>query len=522
MAASRNRARRKSSFLSRLNWNINSRLILPVNTIDMILHIATTRYIVAHMSRFFMPLLLLGLSGLGIAVYQNPEIGARTRTWISNVFGDTDVSYPVDRFKVDIVDRINYGRISASQPVIRLDVDLETWLESHPEVMELDDLNHLTEKVKEGHARYLKLVACAATSSQLVDLIQEFQDFCATVDRKMTHVAIHTRRVAGGLGYQGIIVVGEKLADFSPELLSQRQTDTYFTQCPHCNYEHACKVSLDQRGINLECPKCQRSYGVLAADAHGKFRYVNEFLIGFAPPSYFPFDSNRLHEMYSIWRSVVSHCTYTKDGRHDKSKDVWQTALETQTRMHGDCEDSSVFLADWLMSRGFQVRVALGHFGDQGGHAWCVVKVDGIDYLLESTETPPDPSRPPYVSDIGARYVPETLFDRDNIYVRAKPRERFSGDYWSSKYWVKVQPRKLANERNLAENGSPLNDQIPGAPLPTVAAKPATTASTLDRNRNSAKVPMEALKLLRSDQSEWQLEMVEPKALNSPSEQPAK
>jgi len=128
------------------------------------------------------------------------------------------------------------------------------------------------------------------------------------------------------------------------------------------------------------------------------------------------------------------------------------------------------------------------------------------------------------VSDIGARYVPDTLFDRDQIYVRAKPRERFNGDYWSSKHWIKVQPRKLANERSIAETSSPLTDQIPGAsgPLPTVPAKPATTAGNLDRSRTSAKVPMEALKLLRSDQKEWQLEMAEPKALTSPSHQAGK
>ena len=468
-----------------------------------------------------MPLLLLGLTALGIAAHQNPEIGARTRGWLGNLVGEADASYPVEHFKVDIVDRINYGRISSAQPVIRLDADLESWFEINPNILEIEDLNRLTETVKDKHPRYLKLVACTATSSQLIDLVQSFHDFCAEVEQKMTHVAIHTRRISGGLGFKAIIVVGEKLADFSPELLSQRKTNTYFTQCPHCSYEHACKFNLDDRGINLECPSCLRSYGVLAADAKGQFRYVNEFLTGFAPPSFFPFDSNRLHEMYAIWRSVVSHCTYIKDGRNDKSKDVWQTAFETQTRMHGDCEDSSVFLADWLMSRGFQVRVALGHFGDQGGHAWCIVKVDGTDYLLESTEPPPDSAHPPYVSDVGARYVPDTLFDRDHLYVRAKPRERFSGDYWSSKHWVKVQPRKLANERYLAQPASPLNEQHLGASatLPTVPAKPAATAGSLDRSRASAKVPMDAIKLLRSDQYEWQLEMSEPKNLNSPSQQ---
>jgi hypothetical protein len=66
-----------------------------------------------------------------------------------------------------------------------------------------------------------------------------------------------------------------------------------------------------------------------------------------------------------------------------------------------------------------------------------------------------------------------------------------------------------------------LNEQHLGASatLPTVPAKPAATAGSLDRSRASAKVPMDAIKLLRSDQYEWQLEMSEPKNLNSPSQQ---
>ncbi|MDB6140458.1 MAG: Transglutaminase-like superfamily protein, partial [Verrucomicrobiaceae bacterium] len=58
-------------------------------------------------------------------------------------------------------------------------------------------------------------------------------------------------------------------------------------------------------------------------------------------------------------------------------------------------------------------------------------------------EGPPDPSKPPYVSDVGSRYVPETLFDRDALYVRAKPGSRFDGDYWSPKNWLRVQPRRM-------------------------------------------------------------------------------
>jgi hypothetical protein len=101
--------------------------------------------------------------------------------------------------------------------------------------------------------------------------------------------------------------------------------------------------------------------------------------------------------------------------------DSWQFADETQRLQRGDCEDSSIFLADWLMSRGFQVRVALGRYGDLGGHAWCVVKIDDKEYLIESTESRPDPTDPPLASRVGSRYVPEVLFDRFAMYVPTSP-----------------------------------------------------------------------------------------------------
>jgi hypothetical protein len=345
-------------------------------------------------------------------------------------------------------------------------------------------------------------------------LLNRFVDFFGRLDSETTRVAIHVNKLGAGLGYQGLIITGRSLVDFSPEVVNERKQDTFFTTCPHCSYQHLCKVALDQRGIDMECTQCLLSYGVLAADNRGQFRYVNEFLTGYEPPAFFSYGSDVLHEMYTVWGAVAKHCAYTKDGgKLNNKRDAWQTALETQTTMRGDCEDSSVFLADWLLARGHQVRVALGHFGDMGGHAWVICRVDGVDYLLESTEAPPSADKPPYVSDVGARYVPDTLFDRDAIYVRAKPKERFGGDYWSTKAWIKVQPR-VHQEKLLAEKavGSLKAANDPNNPRPIKAKASPIVGYDSPKGKRRASQPstsLEAFKSLKPNQTVWQIPLQE-------------
>ncbi len=194
--------------------------------------------------------------------------------------------------------------------------------------------------------------------------------------------------------------------------------------------------------MGLECPDCRRTYAVVATGTDGKFHYVNEFLTGYAPPAVFSRNYTRVHELFTIWTTVHAHCSYTKDpGERRAQTDRWQMAAETQRIQRGDCEDSSIFLADWLLSRGFKARVALGRYGDIGGHAWVVVRLDDKDFLLESTEGRPDPDNPPYVSQVGGRYLPEILFDRFNIYSPSNPSQKWGGDYWSPKVWAAVEPR---------------------------------------------------------------------------------
>ena len=236
--------------------------------------------------------------------------------------------------------------------------------------------------------------------------------------------------------------MGQRLEDFSPEVLNTSQADAFFSSCPLCRHPHVVRISRQQRSLGLECPHCRRTYAVVATDQESRFRYVNEFLTGYAPPAVFARDQSRLREMFTIWSAVHSNCNYIKDPGVSKDQtDSWQTSLETQRLGQGDCEDSSIFLCDWLLSRGFQARVALGRYGDLGGHAWCVVKIGRDEYLLESTEGRPDPTNPPLVAQVGSRYIPEVMFDRFAIYVRSTPGQPWQGNYFASEAWARVEPR---------------------------------------------------------------------------------
>jgi len=182
--------------------------------------------------------------------------------------------------------------------------------------------------------------------------------------------------------------------------------------------------------------------------------------------------------------------------------------LQTISRGKGDCEDSALLLADWLLSRGFEVRVALGRYGDMGQHAWCVAKVDGIDYLLESTEGSPNPDKPAYAADVGSRYVPDLLFDRTHIYVRAKPRERFDGSYWGTRSWVTLTPKDDATQ--ILAEASKSATAATSRPISTGIRPRNTVLSSLHP------LSFEQLRLVPRNSETWQVPLVIPPLKTQP------
>lgn len=381
---------------------------------------------------------------------------------LSEFLNFSSSSYSEARFKVESLDQVNYSRVATKLEPLRVDPELEAWLAKNYENLDLSDLNKVTSKVQEGMPRYFRVSICSASSPSLKDLLEKFHEYRHAEQADMTHLAIAIRKRAAGLMYEALMVQGQRLDDFTPEALTKSNgTQPFYSVCVHCKQPHFMHLSRQQRSMALECPKCARKYAVIASDSKGTFHYVNEFLTGYSPPATFAKNESRIQKLFTIWSAVHDHCRYTNDPGASDSKyasknhlDSWQFADETQRLRTGDCEDSTIFLADWLLSLGYQVRVALGRYGDLGGHAWCVVKIEDKEYLLESTEGRPDPVDPPLISRVGSRYVPEVLFDRFAIYVPSSANRVWNGDYWKNSNWVKVEPRTDINRDPLLANGN--------------------------------------------------------------------
>lgn len=449
--------------------------------------------------RYIACLILVCGSAAAWYLSTRPHVLDNARAWAEKCITGNDPLYSADQFEIDLVDRINFRRKGAKQPPMKVDVELEKWMKSFTDSIKSDDLDSFVTLLQNQQPRYFQVRVGSAHAPNLQELPDQFQAFAASIEAENEHMGVLTRKMPSGFGFEAILITGQRLEDFSPESLNAHQRDVFFSICPHCKHPHACRAVRNQRGINLDCPRCGMDYGVLAPNADGQFRYVNEYLTGYQPPARYPSEGNRLHELYTIWNAVVASCLYTKDSTAaNPARDAWQTPLETMRRGRGDCEDSALLLADWLISRGFDVRVALGRFGDMGQHAWCVARVDGIEYLLESTEGHPDPEKPPYATDLGSRYVPETIFDRDAIYVRSHPKERFDGVYWSTKSWTRVQPRKLfdnSTARTMPALASSANDK----------SRPPQIRRAV--NKDPASVPMpafERIKTLSPGAATWQ------------------
>ena len=386
--------------------------------------------------------LLVGISAAGIMATAKDGTLAAWSSWWSSLTNPAKSERAADLFKVQLLDQLNYPRMAAKMTPLQVDPELQKFLERYQQELPCDNPDEITQNVQASLPRYFRVSVCMATRPNPEDLFREFQPFSQKTDKEMTHFACMMKSATGGLSQTCLVVVGQRLEEFSPEQLNARKTDAFYNICSLCGHPHVCRVSYQQRSMTLECPSCARTYAVVAADSHGRFRYVNEFLAGYQPPAKFSKDQSRIQKLFTIWGAVHRHCAYTLDPDSKKNQaDCWQTALETQNKQRGDCEDSSIFLADWLASQGFQVRVALGKYGDMGGHAWCVVRLDGNDYLLESTEGKPDLDNPPLADVVGSRYVPEVQFDRNAIYVRSKARQTWSGDYWSNRAWMRIEPR---------------------------------------------------------------------------------
>lgn len=183
------------------------------------------------------------------------------------------------------------------------------------------------------------------------------------------------------------------------------------------NQQHNSYVWQDRAGNPF-------AYAALGVDKNHYF--ANSFLVGYEP-----------YKTDKVWQPLVTLAlkkTYQFDHKqHGPAwQDVWQNSQQAYFYSHGDCEDHAILLADWLISMGYDARVAIGKV-PSGGHAWVILFYQGKEYLLEATNK----RRPRSLSDFTlAKYAPDYqpyfMFNRSSFWVNigSQLTTRYSGENW--------------------------------------------------------------------------------------------
>ena len=98
--------------------------------------------------------------------------------------------------------------------------------------------------------------------------------------------------------------------------------------------------------------------------------------------------------------------TYIRDIDNFGYSDIWQIPEQLEKSGRGDCEDMSIYLADWLISDGYDAWVVIGTFHDQG-HAWVEVG----DFILDATSS----IKSPFFKKYRHEYKEQIRFNREII-----------------------------------------------------------------------------------------------------------
>jgi hypothetical protein len=391
-------------------------------------------------------LILVCTAGALFAARMQGYLG-NTSEWIEKVWLEKSTPVPGSTVEYEALNQVNVARSAAGTAPLVNDTPFHDFLVRELGKAPAKTLDEILSAWQKANPCFVRVAALSIRSFTPAGVQKELQNWKESSDKDYTHVAVVAQPGMGNMWQGCVVIVGERLPDFSPELLNAGTVRSFYSVCSLCGHGHPCSVQNHNQTFSLECPHCHRIYTILAADSQKKMHYVNEYLTEYAPPAHFPKALSREQEMLLIWRAVGKICKYTLDPADPNNTtsndptDAWQFALETQVLGTGDCEDSSILLADWLHSRGFEARVAIGRFAERGGHAWVVTRLDGKEYLLESTAPNPRLDSEPLAIDVGSRYVPDAMFDYDSIYVRTDPHDIWDGKYWDQSKWVRSKQR---------------------------------------------------------------------------------
>ncbi|NLT70836.1 MAG: transglutaminase domain-containing protein [Verrucomicrobiaceae bacterium] len=354
-------------------------------------------------------------------------------------------------FRSDAISKINRVRVPASVEEVRVDEPiqsfLETFVHNHPDPKHLQ-LDEVFDAIQTEFPGAQYLAANLITSSDREELLGKLSRWTAVANPDfdcLNTTVFHAGTRLGALG-----VVSRRIPRFSLRAANEG-SGRFFNRCPHCQVIHALELARESRTLILSCPHCELPFDILAAGTNGEMRKVNDFLEGFELEAVGEKATRRegLDRIVALWGLVADQCDYELDqdrpgGAASEEEDansheIWKTSRETWNEATGDCEDTSILLADVLIGAGFDARVAIGWNGNIGQHAWVVVRVDEQQYILESTlEKKIDHSDLVVVGEASAFYQPEQLFDREHIYYTTARPDHFRLDYFSPTLWKQV------------------------------------------------------------------------------------
>lgn len=360
--------------------------------------------------------------------------------WVGGLWRGEASGFRPAEVEGHVAKTIHTARSTARVRSLQPDGELHDWLKDRMKKDGLPDLDSLTRDLQLSHPRYINVAAYAMQSPSTGGLLEQLGGWSDKADASFTHEAIVARPRPSLMGFECVVVVGTQIPEFSPEAMG-RGGDKFYSICSLCGKGQPCQIPMRTRSFSLDCPHCHRTYALLAVDTHQRFHYVNEYLTGFEPTAHFSNRLSRLEELLTVWKAVIKGIRYVPDSADsDPDNDAWQIAPETQKLGKGDCEDSAIYLADWLLARGFEARVCVGRCAEMGGHAWVIVRLNGKCYLLESTNSNADTKVLPLADEMGSRYVPEASFDRKAFYLRVNPDTSWDGDYWTESKWQRIAP----------------------------------------------------------------------------------
>jgi predicted transglutaminase-like cysteine proteinase len=294
----------------------------------------------------------------------------------------------------------------------------------------------LLEKLSTELPQISSATACVAYAGGVESLSESIAGWASELDPSFSALATYVFADRGGKQIGCAAVAVERLRRFSPDLVN-RGEKSFYSICRLCNRSHIGSVEQSHGAAALTCPHCRQAYVLLAFKLDGDVCHASDLLTGWTPPVRLPSSRSKLQEMITIWKAVLDHVRYAKDLNGIRGNlDTWQLARETWDYKNGDCEDSSILLADWLIARGFDARVVIGTTDKGEGHSWCVVALDGTSYILETTGARPDLKNPPYAARLSKRYNPRFQFNRNSVFYRRDDSR--NPRYWSNKSWYRI------------------------------------------------------------------------------------